>query len=68
MRVDSYTKAVLTVIAISLSIIAVQPVVKSAFAQSQEPMKVTICALQFTTNKVDCDMGRRGTPVFVRSD
>jgi len=39
---DRYTKIVLTVIAVSLSTIALQQVIPSAFAQ-QSPIKVVIC-------------------------
>ena len=44
MTVDRYTKIVLTVIAVSLSTIALQQVIPSAFAQqSSRPLKVVIC-------------------------
>jgi hypothetical protein len=44
MTIDRYTKIVLTVIAISLSTIALQHVIPSAFAQqSARPVKVVIC-------------------------
>ena len=44
MKTDLYTKAVLTVIAISLSAIAVQHTIPNAFAQQNtQPIKVMIC-------------------------
>jgi len=45
MTTDLYTKAVLTVIAIALSAIALQHAIPSAFAQNiiQQPVKVIIC-------------------------
>jgi len=50
MTIDRYTKAVLTVIAISLSVIAIQVTTKEAHAQSQQlrfsksgALMVTIC-------------------------
>lgn len=44
MTTDRYTKAVLTVIAISLAVIALQQTVPSAFAQSNNtPVKVIVC-------------------------
>jgi len=44
MTTDLYTKAVLTVIALSLVTIALQHAIPSTFAQSSErPMKVWLC-------------------------
>ena len=43
MTTDRYTKAVLTVIAISLAVIALQHTIPSAFAQSGAPVRVIIC-------------------------
>jgi len=44
MQIDLYTKAVLTVIALALSAIALQNIVPSAYAQkSGHPVKVLIC-------------------------
>lgn len=45
MQIDLYTKAVLTVIAISLSAIALQHTIPNAFAQAKvdKPIRVTIC-------------------------
>jgi len=44
MTIDRYTKAVLTVIAISLAVIALQHTIPSAFAQNNNaPVKVIIC-------------------------
>jgi hypothetical protein len=46
MKIDLYTKFVLTVIAISLSAIAVQHTIPNAFAQqNNQPVKVSICEL-----------------------
>ena len=47
MNTDRYTKAVLTVIAISLATIALQHTIPSAFAQSIT--KVTICDPRYTS-------------------
>ena len=45
MQIDLYTKAVLTVIAISLSAITLQHTIPNAFAQAKvdKPIRVTIC-------------------------
>ena len=44
MTTDRYTKAVLTVIAISLAVIALQHTIPSAFSQTNNaPIKVIIC-------------------------
>jgi hypothetical protein len=44
MTTDRYTKAVLTVIAVSLAVIALQHTIPSAFAQNNSaPVKVIIC-------------------------
>ena len=43
MTTDLYTKAVLTVIALSLAIIALEHAIPSAFAQSNRPIKVWLC-------------------------
>lgn len=44
MRIDFYTKAVLTVIAISLAAIASQNLLTPAYAQNNgQPVKVIIC-------------------------
>ena len=43
MTTDRYTKAVLTIIAIALSVIALQYSIPAAFAQSNRPIKVWIC-------------------------
>jgi invasion protein IalB len=44
MQTDLYTKAVLTVIALALSAIALQNAIPSAFAQNKkEPVKVIVC-------------------------
>ena len=43
MQIDLYTKVVLTVIAISLSAIALHHTIPNAFAQSNQPVKVVIC-------------------------
>jgi len=44
MQADLYTKAVLTVIAIALSAIALQNTIPSAFAQNKgQPVKVVVC-------------------------
>ncbi len=45
MVIDRYTKTVLTVIALSLAVIALRGVtpIGSAIAQSNEPIKVQIC-------------------------
>jgi len=47
MQIDLYTKAVLTVIAVSLSAIALQHTIPSAFAQNNQPVKVIICDPNF---------------------
>lgn len=58
MTTDRYTKAVLTVIAISLAVIALQHTIPSAFAQSNRPLKVWLCD---PTNPDWCaDIGRTG--------
>lgn len=57
MKIDFYTKAVLTVIALALSVIALQHSIPSAFAQSQ-PIKVLLCD---STNPNWCaDIGKSG--------
>ena len=58
MTTDLYTKAVLTVIAIALSGIALQHAIPSAFAQSNRPIKVLLC----DPTKPDwcADIGRAG--------
>ena len=44
MTADRYTKAVLTIIAIALSVIALQQTLPSAFAQNNaQPVKVIVC-------------------------
>lgn len=43
MQTDLYTKAVLTVIAIALSAIALQHAIPSAFAQNNSAIKVILC-------------------------
>jgi hypothetical protein len=44
MTTDRYTKVVLTVIAIALSVIALQHTLPSAFAQNNaKPVKVIVC-------------------------
>jgi hypothetical protein len=44
MQTDLYTKAVLTVIALALSAIALQNTIPSAFAQNKgQPVKVIVC-------------------------
>ena len=44
MQTDLYTKAVLTVIALALSAIALQNAIPSAFAQNRgQPVKVIVC-------------------------
>jgi hypothetical protein len=43
MQTDLYTKAVLTVIALALSAIALQHAIPSAFAQSATIQRVMIC-------------------------
>ena len=43
MKTDLYTKAVLTVIALALSVIAVRSSLPSAFAQNGGIQKVVIC-------------------------
>jgi hypothetical protein len=48
MNIDLYTKSVLTVIALSLGIIAAQHVIPNAFAQSGI-QKVVICDSIYTT-------------------
>lgn len=53
MQIDLYTKAVLTVIAIALSAIALQNTIPSAFAQNKGlPVKVIVC--DPITWTVDC--------------
>ena len=46
MKIDFYTKTVLTVIALSLSVIASQHVISPAFAQNNGVVKVAICDIQ----------------------
>ena len=43
MTTDRYTKVVLTIIAVSLATIALQHTIPSAFAQSDQVVKVVIC-------------------------
>ena len=43
MKTDLYTKAVLTVIALALSAIALNQSIPSAFAQNKSVVKVAIC-------------------------
>ncbi len=59
MSTDRYTKAVLTVIAVSLAIIAIRnaPFVGLAQAQSDEPIKVRICDDRFASRCADVGIG-----------
>jgi hypothetical protein len=59
MSTDRYTKAVLTVIAISLAIIAIRnvPFVGLAQAQSDEPIRVQICDDFFSSRCADVGIG-----------
>lgn len=49
MQTDFYTKAILTVIALALSTIAIQGAIPSAFAQGGAVQKVVICDATATT-------------------
>jgi hypothetical protein len=63
---DIYTKAVLTVIAIALSVIALQNArVVPAFAQSDQTTKVEICSRNVTTKELRC-VGTYGDALLVR--
>ena len=59
MTIDRYTKAVLTVIALSLAVIAVRsvPLVGMAQAQSDEPIKVQICDGFFSNRCAEVGFG-----------
>jgi hypothetical protein len=58
MTTDRYTKVVLTIIAVSLAVIALQYMIPSAFAQNTYPVKVFLCD---PTNPNWCaDIGRSG--------
>ena len=57
MKTDLYTKAVLTVIAISLTVVAIQLSIKPAFAQSGNfsftqggQLRVSICNTRFSAD------------------
>ena len=52
MKSDSYTKVVLTVIALSLATIALQHALPSAFAQSGGIQKIAICDAVFSASCV----------------
>lgn len=58
MTTDRYTKVILTIIAFSLAVIALQDVIPSAFAQNTRPVKVWLCD---PTNPDWCaDIGKSG--------
>ena len=50
MTTDRYTKVVLTIIAVSLATIALQHAIPSAFAQSDQVVRVAICDPNFPSN------------------
>jgi len=54
MQTDLYTKAVLTVIALALSAIALQNTIPSAFAQKTgHPVKILICDPLYWENEMN---------------
>ena len=57
MKIDLYTKAVLTVIAVALATIAIRavPLIVPAVAQFQEPLTVRICDDFFDTRCANVD-------------
>ena len=57
MKIDLYTKAVLTVIAVALTAIAIRavPLIGPAVAQFQEPLTVRICDDFFDTRCANVD-------------
>jgi hypothetical protein len=57
MKIDLYTKSVLTVIAFSLSVIALKNTIPSAFAQSNSPVKVVICDEHVASVCADVSLG-----------
>ncbi len=57
MKSDLYTKFVLTVIALSLSAIAIQNTIPSAFAQSGGIQKVVICDARYPSFCADVSTG-----------
>jgi hypothetical protein len=55
--VDIYTKVVLTIIAVALSVIALRDVGVAALAQSSGPVRVVICGAEAnprTSNQLGC--------------
>jgi hypothetical protein len=67
MKIDFYTKAVLTVIAVSLAIIAIRavPLIGPAVAQFDEPLSVRICDDFFDTRCANVDNQGRLSVVAV---
>lgn len=58
MKTDLYTKFVLTVIALALSLIALQHSIPSAFAQNnRNPVKVIICDATVPNDCADVSSG-----------
>ena len=57
MKSDLYTKFVLTVIALSLFVIAIQYSIPSAFAQSGGLQKVVICDARYPSFCADVSTG-----------
>jgi hypothetical protein len=57
MKIDLYTKAVLTVIALALTVIAIRavPLIGPAVAQFPEPLNVRICDDFFDTRCANVD-------------
>jgi putative copper export protein len=57
MLVDRYTKIVLTIIAVSLAISALDTLIMRAVAQSPNVMRVAICSFNNSSNCADVKYG-----------